>query len=603
MQTVKTKYCTVLFIVILFMRTSSLPAFSIPDAYGLKVQGKIDSLNQTIQQNATDTAVANAYVALAEILYVSDLDTLEILSKMAMKIVNRNLASSSTSEVEIRSFQRVQAAAFNNIGYVHDIKGDIPLAIEYYNKALTVLENIGSQEGVAAAMNSIAYLYVNQGDSTRALEYYHKSLKIEEEIGSKEKMASSLKNIGAIYGNQNDITLALEYYLRALEMYEEINYQEGMASSLNNIGVIYSGEGDSAQALLYFRKSLAIKEELGDQEGVAYSLSSIGNLYENLGVINLALTYYQRALNIREDIGDKHGTSISLNNIGRLALESGDVESAKDLATQSLVLAKELSHPPIIRNASKLMSEVLKAENNYEEAFKMHELYIMMRDSVLKQEIEKAVLQKAAKHKIEAGEAKIELLNKENEIIKAQAANERLLIVGGAVGILALILFLWRLSVKNASLSLAARTLEASNKTIGMQKDQAVKRFNSLQDKHENLEEEIEHLKDVESKSITLNSSGLILDVTQIYYIESQNRYVLITYNENDKIDSIYERTSLKDFISLLPDEFVQIHRSYVVNTTQIRSRSSKYKLIMKDNQILPISESQVADFDQVMNK
>ncbi|PCH86142.1 MAG: hypothetical protein COB88_09010 [Flavobacteriales bacterium] len=584
------------------MLVSPTRAFSIQDAFGPKVQKQIDSLNRIISQSSTDTAIASAYVGLAEILYVSDIDKLENLSIKAMEIADRNLAKSSTREIEKRAFRRSLAAALNNIGYVHDIKGDIPLALEYYNKAIKVLEVIGSKEGVASALNSMAYLYVNQGDSARALEFYQRSLKIEEEIGAKEKMASSLKSIGAIYGNQNDITLALEYYNRSLEMYKEINYQEGMASSLNNIGVIYSGQGDSTRALPNFRKSLAIKEELGDLEGAAYALSSIGNLYENLGEPEAALSYYTQALEIRKEIEDKHGISISLNNIGRLTLESGDVETAKAMAKQSLELANELAHPPIIRNASKLLSEVLKAEDNYEEALKMHELYIMMRDSVLKQEIEAAVLQKEAKHQIDAREAKIVLLDKENEIIKAQAANERIVLIGGAIGILALMLFLWRLSVKNASLSLAARTLKASNKTIGMQKDQAEENLEKQHDKTETLEEQIEQLKSPDSHLITLNSSGLILDVNKIFYIESQNRYVLITYHDRDKTDSIYERTSLKDFIQTLPTGFVQIHRSYVVNIAQIRSRASKYKLIMKDDELLPISESQVEAFDKALN-
>jgi len=571
------------------------------DSFGPDIQQQIDSLYTIIANKKSDTSLASAYVDLAEILYVGDIDTLEKLSRKAIEIADKNLNRSSTNNGEKKSFRRSLAAAFNNIGYVHDIKGNIPQALEYYNKALNVLQLLGSKEGIASAMNSMAYLYINQGDSAKALEYYHKSLKIEEEIGSKEKMASSLKSIGAIYGNQNDLTLALEYYHRSLDMYEEIDYKEGMASSLNNIGVIHSGQGDSTKALFFFNKSLAIKEELGDQEGMAYSLSSIGNLYEAMDHPETALDFYRKSLAIRREVGDRHGISISLNNIGRLTLESGDVATAKTMAAQSLEIANELAHPPIIRNASKLLSEVLKAENNYEEALKMHELYIVMRDSVLKQEIEKAVLQKAARHEIEAREAKIALQNKDNVILKGEVANQRILVIGAAIGILSLLLFLWRLSVKNATLKLASRTLKASNKTIGMQKDQAESNLTQLHNKTETLEGQLERLKSHESNLITLKSSGLILDVNKIYYIESQNRYVLITYHDNDKTDSIYERSSLKDFIQLLPGEFVQIHRSYIVNTTQIRSRASKYKLIMKDGEMLPVSESQVDTFDEAL--
>ena len=151
-------------------------------------------------------------------------------------------------------------------------------------------------------------------------------------------------------------------------------------------------------------------------------------------------------------------------------------------------------------------------------------------------------------------------------------------------------MFLWRLSIKNARLKLAARTLEASNKTISMQKNQAERSLAKLHDSIKNPEPTI----------ITLNSSGLRIDTSKIFYVESQNRYVLLTYQE-DKIESIYERTSLKDFLLNLPTGFVQIHRSYCININYIKSRVSKYKIIMQDNQLLPISASFVDEFDKVI--
>ncbi|PCH92366.1 MAG: hypothetical protein COB85_08265 [Bacteroidetes bacterium] len=416
-------------------------------------------------------------------------------------------------------------------------------------------------------------------------------------MGSKQRMATSLTNIGAIYGDQNDISLALEYYHRSLKMYKEIGYDEGMASSLSNIGVIYSGEGDSTLALEYFNKALSIKEKIGDRKGAAHSLNSIGHMYKSQGNNSKALLYYNKSLKIREEIGDKQGIAVSLTNLGEISLEQGEVGESKAMAKKSLELAKDLGSPAIIRNASKLLSEVLKEEDNYEEALKMHELYIMMRDSVLNQEIKNATLKQEAQYQIAQREAQIELLDKEKQIIAAKVAYQRNLAVGAGFGVLGLMLFLWRLYVNNARLKLGARTLEASNKTIGMQKDQAEAQLVSLQDQNLNLEDKLGKLQESGSSILTLNSSGLRLDVDKIYYVESQNRYLLITYNA-EQVESIYERTSLKDFIQQLPPNFVQIHRSYCINISHIKSRVSKYKIIMKDDQLLPISQSFVDAFD-----
>ena len=580
------KHHILILIVILTLGSATNAQFS------KEAQKQIDSLNQIIEENRYDTSVCLAYVYLSELLYVSDIDTLKRLSEIAKHIAEKNLSRSSINSAEKKVFRIGLADALSNIAYVHDIKGEISTALEYYNQALSIYEILDHKEGLSSSLNNIGYIHANQGDSTAALKYYHKSLKIEEEIGSKERIASSLTNIGAIYNHQDDITLALEYYHRSYKMYNEIGYKEGMASALNNIGIIYSGEGDSAQALVFLYKALKLKEEIGDKEGMAYSLSNIGNVYEKLGDIPKALDHYRKALAIREETGNKQGVAISLNNIGRIALDQGEVTKAKKLATKSFKISKELGAPVIIRNTSKLLHDVLKEEDNYEEALKMHELYIMMRDSVYKQEIQNAIARREAQLEIENREAEIEILDKENEIKKAQIEYQRNMVFAGAIGILGLILFLWRLSIQNARLRLSTRTLEASNKTISMQKNQAER----------NLAELHKTIRNTETTIITLNSSGLRLDTNKIYYLESQNHYVLITYQE-EKTESIYERTSMKDFLSNLPKEFVQIHRSYCININHIKSRVSKYKLIMQNNQLLPISASFVAVFDNMIGE
>lgn len=558
--------------------------------FGPGVQKQIDSLTQIIEGNVYDTSLCHAYIDLSELLYAYDIDTLKRLSEFAKIIAEKNLTKSSLSKVERRVFKTALAAALSNIAYVYDIKGEISTALGYYKQALNLYETLKNQEGMASSLNNIGYIYANQDDSTKALEFYLRSLKIEEEIGSKERIASSLTNIGAIYGHQDDISLALEYYRRSYKMCKEIGYKEGMASALNNIGNIYKGESKDEKALEYFQEALILKVEMKDKDGMAYSFIDIGNVYESMGNFTEALNYYTQSLAIREDTGNKLGIAISLNNIGRITLAQGAIKEAKKLATKSFTISKELGLLAIIRNSSKLLHNVLKEEDNYKEALKMHELYISMRDSVYKQEVRNKIIKQEAQLEIENKEAKIELLDKENEIKKAQIKNQRNLFVGGTIGIFGLVLFLWRLSIKNARLKLAARTLEASNKTISMQKNQAERSLAKLHDSIKNPEPTI----------ITLNSSGLRIDTSKIFYVESQNRYVLLTYQE-DKIESIYERTSLKDFLLNLPTGFVQIHRSYCININYIKSRVSKYKIIMQDNQLLPISASFVDEFDKVI--
>ena len=185
-------------------------------------QRQLDSLNAIINNpQSHDTSLAGAYVELSNILYVSNLDTMIPLCTKAKDIAEKALKNLK-SEIINRKLKKALAGSYNNIGYMHIMRGEIPEALEYYGKAKLILEESGDKAGLATYYNSVGFIHQNQGDIPLALEYYHKALKIQEEIKDKQGMAQSYHNIGTIYDNQGDIPLALEYYHKALKIQEEL---------------------------------------------------------------------------------------------------------------------------------------------------------------------------------------------------------------------------------------------------------------------------------------------------------------------------------------------------------------------------------------------
>ena len=55
-------------------------------------------------------------------------------------------------------------------------------------------------------------------DYSKALEYYEKSLEIVREIGDSELEGKLLYNIGTIYNNLSDYSKSLEYYKKSLKL-------------------------------------------------------------------------------------------------------------------------------------------------------------------------------------------------------------------------------------------------------------------------------------------------------------------------------------------------------------------------------------------------
>ncbi|PJA07047.1 MAG: hypothetical protein COX70_08245 [Flavobacteriales bacterium CG_4_10_14_0_2_um_filter_32_8] len=401
--------------------------------FSVEEQHQIDTLNRIIYDIASyDTSKANAYLTLAEILYVSNLDTIIPLCEKAKNIAEKALNKLPKSDKNTRkAFLKSLTGALNNIGYAYLAKGNTDKAIEYYHKAKPISEEIDDKEALFTYYISIGYIYMEKGEIKKALKYYHQSLKIAEAMGNKQNIATSLNNIGYIYEHQDDFDKGLEFYYLSLEKYKEIDYQQGIADLYNNISVVYNNQAQEInkkgenydlvdikreKALSYQQKSLKIRREIGDKEGISASLNIIGGIYAsqaeelikyggNTNTINTkrqtALENLYESLKIRKEIGDKDGMTYSLNSIAKILIAQEQYQQAFDYVNRSFQISKELGYPKNIRNAAHLLSEIYKKQNKGTQALEMFELYINMRDSINNEETQKSTIKQQAKYEYE----------------------------------------------------------------------------------------------------------------------------------------------------------------------------------------------------------
>lgn len=89
------------------------------------------------------------------------------------------------------------------------------------------------------------------------------------------------------------------------------------------------------------------------------------------------------------------------------------------------------------------------------------------------------------------------------------------------------------------------------------------------------------------------NLSVIIIPVDNIHYIEAQDDYVMI-HSEEGK--NLKQKTMKTLETSLDPNEFIRIHRSYIVNIGQILKLESaekdNYIVKLKNGTVLPVSKT-----------
>lgn len=238
------------------------------------------------------------------------------------------------------------AGLLYQIGTTHQYRGDYEKALNDYEQSLKIAEELETPSGVAASLHQIGTIHQNRHDYEQAMEYYRRSLKIREDSGDRSGIARSLHQLGIISQDQGQYGLALDYSKRALSIAEEVNNPLGVARSLHQIGNVYQAQGDYKQALEYYEKSLRIEEELGHRAGLQISLEQIGAVHHRRGALDKALEYYERSLDIAQELGNRQRVAYSHYHIGRVLVDTGLYEAAFDHLLTALTILLEIDAPP-----------------------------------------------------------------------------------------------------------------------------------------------------------------------------------------------------------------------------------------------------------------
>lgn len=228
--------------------------------------------------------------------------------------------------------------ALNDAASIYQGNGEYKIAMEYFEKALTICENVHETEhsDTAAIYNNIAGVYNDIGDYDTAKKHYEKALAICETVSGTEHhdTATIYNNLALVYMIKRNHVKALEYYEKALNIFEKVHGTEYLYTAIayNNIAHVYDAKGDYDKALKYYEKALKIKlTTLGtEHRSTATTYNNIAGVYKGIGKYNKALEYCEKALAIHETVlGTEHpSTATTYGNIASVYKALGDYNKA-----------------------------------------------------------------------------------------------------------------------------------------------------------------------------------------------------------------------------------------------------------------------------------
>ena len=362
----------------------------------------IDSLDKLIlNPNSHDTSIVGAYLGLTEILYVSNLDTLYPLCNKAIEIGEERLKN-DTSDVEVTfTLRKYVSGAYNNLGYVEQVKGNIQNSLRLYEKAKEYLEKIDDKDGLGTYYLSVGFIYGNMGDVGTALEFYHNAYRLYKEVNNIQYLAIVVNNLGSIYEKQNEREEALKYYFESLEYQDVVNDVYTKAATLNNIGLIYKNSDKDTLALEYYFKSIEIYKQIDSKLNLAYGLGNIGQVYDKWGEYDKAIAYFDSSLNISLEIKHSDAISWSYENLGELYLDHGQLKKATPYLEKAYKESLKNSYPVTVRSAAAALRSLYESEKRWDKAYELLTVETAMKDSILSEENTRKTLKSQSRFEFE----------------------------------------------------------------------------------------------------------------------------------------------------------------------------------------------------------
>ncbi|MEJ1221636.1 tetratricopeptide repeat-containing sensor histidine kinase [Sediminicola sp. 1XM1-17] len=343
--------------------------------------------------------------------------------------------------------------------------------------------------GQAYALNQLGSIYQDLSLFDKAITLHEEALKAAESGENPVFRISSLNMLSLANLRKNAIQSALDYAQMALDIAQNIpdpsyEIKKSLNVSLNRIGNIYKTLEQWDIATARFQEALKQEKELGNNLGIAINYQDIGESLEARGIIKEALTNYQTALDYNKKVGsrsiylksnlgiahihvhqEKYDQGLrELKSLVEPALALGNMELISevfinigwahlkldqlDLARKYLIhgfeIAQEYNLTSGVEEAYVFLSDLSAKEGDYKAAMEFNKKARWVERKTINERNRRYVADLINRSETEKKNNQIEVLGKENEIVKLKLRKNQttLLVSGFALALLGSILYI-----------------------------------------------------------------------------------------------------------------------------------------------------------------
>lgn len=419
-------------------------------------------------------------------------------------------------------------------------------------------------------LHTIGSCYHQSNKIVEAVDFLLKGVELAKKHNRTENLFSFYAGLANFLAEKMDFKASLEYSRLALRTLPVGHVNAPGVFNIAANAFYKMNQLDSAQ--WYSNQVLEASSSSPQRKATAHVM--LAQIAQKQKKVYLSIEEAQKAIIITEQIGDQRGRAraMHIQSVGLMELRK--YQEAVDQLEEVLSFYEKVPGDPWRFERVAVLAALNKAKlllAGKPEISELFEDYVAARDTTYDEKLIDKI--QTLRHEFEAEEKEEKIQQQDLELKTTRKINLLLVVsVCLVLFIAGLIWYILRLSKKQNQMLLEQNeALRSANETL-------------IQSIHEHSNgNTLQSIK--ESTLVLTNRDKTVLRLGDILYLQSQENGVQLHTNDARH----WDWQNMKNYVGVLPDQlFLQIHRSYTVNITEVKARRAN-SLILSNGVELPI--------------
>jgi len=250
------------------------------------------------------------------------------------------------------------------------VVGDRDKASEHHRVALEILEKEPESVELAGLYEDIAHMLWRTGESAEVLPWTQKAFELAKRLGDAKVLAGCYANMGILSLNSGEFEKAIEHFEQGLKTALENNDIGNVIRLYNNLSNAYGGTGELQKMFETAQKGSEYAKKVGTLYGLPWLDSMLAASYAFMGEVQKAISIYEEVLALAKRTKQTVHVSGSMTGLGTCYLFLGEWDKSLQYLRESLDIAKKVKEYQFSGEATYWLGELFMEMEDYAEAEK-----------------------------------------------------------------------------------------------------------------------------------------------------------------------------------------------------------------------------------------